>query len=259
MRREPKTGTLAGMTRRALCTGVAALGLHSRTSLAQPQPDLTVDGAFAGIIDIYQDNDPIDLDLAWRLGVRAIIHGTVYTHKGCEPDRKYEARKTEALSKGFLWGAYCMMTSEDVQAQLARLLSVEDASNETVLMALDWEPNRCGAASFELMHQAVTAFREKLGFYPMIYGSPFFSDPRIQKGDALLGRSPLWYANYSGFSAPKSPPPAATWSDYTLWQYDDEHRNNGAPYPPTVLSGADWSKFKGNLEELRKAWPFRRA
>jgi GH25 family lysozyme M1 (1,4-beta-N-acetylmuramidase) len=248
----------AAVTRRAFFASVVGLGLNVDGGLAQPRLDLTLVSPFVGIIDIYQDNQ-IDLDLAWELGVRAIIHGTLYTHNGCKPDKRYKERKREALAKGFLWGAYCMMTSEDVQTQLARFLALEDGSNENILIALDWEPNRCGAASYEQVREAVTSFRKRLGFFPMIYGSPFFSDPRIQKGDALLGRCPLWYANYSGQSAPKSRPPAATWNDYTLWQYDDEHRNNGAPYPAKVLPGADWSKFNGNLDELKTRWPFRRA
>jgi lysozyme len=246
-------------TRRVFCAGLAALSFGLRPSLAGPKPqkDMNIRGQYLGIIDVYQDNDPFDLDIAWELGVRAIIHGATYTHRGCHADNKYIARKAKALSMGFLWGAYCMMTAEDVHLQLERFLNTEDGSNQNILMALDWEPNHCGPASYDQIRQAVSAFRDRLGFYPIIYGSPYFSLHQIKEGDALLAKCPLWYANYSGNDTPKSPPPAATWKDYTLWQFDDEHRNNGAPYPATVLAGADWSKFKGSFDQLREAWPFR--
>lgn len=247
--------------RRAFCASLAALPLsplRAREDARSPD-DLIIGGQYAGIIDIYQDNDPFDFDLAWRLGVRAVIHGVIYTHRGCQVDGKYEARKDKALSMGFLWGAYCMMTSENVDAQLQRLFSVENGANENTLIALDWEQNRCGAATHDQIRQAVGKFREKTGFYPMLYGSPFFSSREIQDGDPLLAECPLWYANYSGADAPRSPPPTRTWKNYTLWQFDDEHRKNGAPYPAKVLPGADWSKFKGRFDALRKAWPFRQS
>ncbi|MDQ3917026.1 MAG: hypothetical protein M3348_00865, partial [Acidobacteriota bacterium] len=82
---------------------------------------------FQGIIDIYDENDQIDLAEAWRLGVRAIFHQT--TRGTFKKDRLYADRKKRALEMNFLWGAYHLLSAQDVGEQLDYFLSVEDGSD----------------------------------------------------------------------------------------------------------------------------------
>jgi len=207
---------------------------------------------FHGIIDIYQENK-IDFDLAWQAGVRAIIHkaseGLAHT------DKEYGARKEAALQRGFLWGAYHLSSNEDVEGQFHHFLSVEDGSNPKILLALDWEKSADeGIMSLDQVRKYVSLFNEKFpNRYPVLYGGWILRETSaVLNGDPLLAKCPLWYQRY------KSTPagiPTKTWPNYTLWQYDNEDKINGAP---TVrgLHGEDWNRFEGTEEQLRNDWPF---
>ena len=47
--------------------------------------------------------------------------------------------KQRALAKGFLWGAYHLLSGEDIDDQLDAFLTIEDGSDPRVALALDWE------------------------------------------------------------------------------------------------------------------------
>lgn len=65
----------------------------------QPR-DMQYDGAFHGIIDLYDKNTSISLTEAWRLGVRGIIH---QTSLGLfRDDSSYKDRKDHAMRMGLL-------------------------------------------------------------------------------------------------------------------------------------------------------------
>jgi lysozyme len=248
------------LNRRLFGAGAAALfvsnpvGQANARSTVAPK-DMNVDGSFVGIIDIYDKNDQIDLNEAWRLGVRAIFHET---GMGLfKRDSAYVARKAAALQKGFLWGAFHLLSSEPVEDQLDRFLDIENGQDGTTAMALDWEPSSHGTMTLENLRSMVTKFHERNRYYPMIY-----CDARVRNmaallaGDDVLGMCKLWYARYTRNSNHLGIP-QKTWRDYTLWQFDYEARKYGAPYPINVLPGADWSSFKGTEGALRTTWPFR--
>jgi lysozyme len=217
---------------------------------------------FQGIIDIYDGNTEIDLEDAWKRGVRAILHETsrgLYKKK----DRAYLERKKAALDMGFLWAGYHLVSSEDVNEQLKVFLAMEDGSDPRIGMAIDWEKTSKGIASGDQIRELVERFNTTMkprypDRYPILYGGNLIrEDEGIQKGDALLAKCPLWYAflNANPLTNKKYPFPRKTWSTYTLWQFDDEKRQHGAP-PPNVLPGADWNRFQGTEDDLRNAWPF---
>src|SRR5258708_13437695 len=214
---------------------------------------------FQGIIDSYDGNDSIDLNEAWNQGVRVILHETSCgTYK--KKDKLYKARKQQALSMGFLWAGYHLVSAEDNDAQLKVFLAMEDGSDPRVGMAIDWEETPKGTASAAQIPDFVRRFNQPMkpryaDRYPILYARHTIlgGDPAITNGDALLGKCPLWYARYTNGQLEV---PSKTWPTYTLWQFDDEKRMVGAPAPPTVLPGADWNRFDGTESELRNSWPF---
>jgi hypothetical protein len=210
---------------------------------------------FEGIIDVYDGNE-LDLSDAWNRGVRVIFHQT--TRGLYKKDQAYADRKQAAREKGFLWGAFHLLSAEDPAQQLEFFLSMEDGSDPRIALAIDWEKSKKGMMSLQQLHTFITLFNNKMKArypdrYPVLYGGNVIRDTQgIQDGDPLLAKCPLWYARYT--NGPLQIPPR-TWSDYTLWQFDDEKRKFGAP-PPSVLPGADFNRFRGTAEQLALAWPF---
>jgi lysozyme len=158
-----------------------------------------------------------------------------------------------------LWGAFHLLSAESTEGQLDRFLGLEDGSDNQTAMVLDWEPTSHGTMTYEALRSFVDKFHARTGFYPLLYCDSWirFVDG-IVRGDPLLAKCPLWYARLTNHED-RLEIPAATWSTYALWQFDDENRKYGAPYPPDVLPGADWNSFRGTEGELRRAWPFRMA
>jgi len=206
---------------------------------------------FQGIIDVYGDNS-LDLDEAWDQGVRAILHQTsagLY-----RVDTKYAARKAAALKKGFLWCGYHLLSAEDFEKQLDAFLTIENGSDPRIALALDWESTQAGTILFADLRKCVITFNKRMSWYPLLYGGWTIRETsELEAGDPVLAKCPLWYQRYK---ATPDAIPTKTWPTYTLWQFDDEKRNFGAP-PPSVLPGADWNRFAGTFEDLRKTWPFR--
>lgn len=224
----------------------------------QPR-NLHYDGGFHGIIDLYGLNKSISLTEAWHLNVRAVIHQTSLGL--IREDGHYQDRKDHATRLGFLWGAYHVVSDENVDAQLDRFLKHEPGTDASVLMAVDWEETSRGMMGIPKLHQFVEAFRERLGFYPVLYGGHHIREAaEFRHGDPVIGKCPLWYIRV-GRSVTEATLdfPRATWRDYTLWQFATEKDTPVRPYPTDVLSGADFSRFRGTEDELRAAWPFRGA
>ena len=211
--------------------------------------------SFDGIIDVYDENE-LDLQEAWHRGVRAILHQT--TRGLYKRATKYAARKKAAMDMGFLWAGYHLLSAEDPEKQLEFFLSVEDGGDPHVGLAIDWEPSKKGMMSYEQLRSFVQLFNAKMkpryaDRYPILYGGKAIRETSgIRNGDPLLAKCPLWYVRYT--HGPLEIP-AKTWINYTLWQFDDENRKWGAP-PPDVLPGADWNRFDGDLDALKRAWPF---
>jgi len=213
--------------------------------------------AFDGIVDIYEENS-FDFDDAWDHGVRAIFHqtgrGTYHT------DGLYAARKKTALKKGFLWGAYHLLSAEDNDLQLDAFFALQDPAEPGIALALDWEKPDAdhNTMSYRKLRMMAARFNARLkphdvDRYPILYsGNLFREEDGIVAGDALLAKCPVWYNRMrdTPLGLPKR-----TWPRYTLWQFDNEDRENGGP-PKNVLPGADWNRFDGSFDDLKRAWPF---
>lgn len=222
------------------------------------------------IIDIYWDND-VDLHDARDAGVLAVIHKA--TEGTSVPNNLHDAavypqRKQRAQQLGLLWGAYHLTNGDPAEDQLAHFLSVEDGSDPSILLALDWERSHDGTI-MNIVHvrEFVRLFNQRFpGRYPMIYGGWTVRENHdILQGDTLLAKCPLWYQQYSPHNGPlptNAQPlhlPKATWPTATLWQYSDEHTTQyGAPTIP-ALGGSDWNRFAGTADELAAQWPFSRS
>lgn len=222
-----------------------------------PPRDLEYDGAFHGVIDLYDKNTSISLTEAWRLGVRAIIH---QTSLGLfREDASYRDRKDHAVRRGFLWGAYHVVSDEDVDKQLDRFLSHETGNDPSILMAVDWEDTSRGLMPVPKLREFVAAFHERLGFWPVLYGGHHIREAdELRQGDPVIGNCPLWYIRINDSMTPaKLDYPHRTWSDFALWQFATEKDSKMRPYPRDVLHGADFSLHRGTEQDLRAAWPFR--
>lgn len=217
------------------------------------------DGVFDGVIDIYVDNNRVDLAEAKRLGVRAVFYRAAVGLIPKRDDRvAYHAAKAKARELGLLWGAYFVVSDEDVDAQLAHFFSIEDGTDPAVAMAIDWERTSRGTMKGAKLKTLIARFREQKNYYPILYGGATLrEDSLVVAGDALLRQCPLWYIYLLGDKHPALKLPEATWTKYTLWQFDTESREHHAPYPRDVLPGADWSRFKGSEVDLHEAWPLR--
>lgn len=212
---------------------------------------------FEGIIDVFDENS-LDLREAAQQGVGLILH---QTGQGLyKIDAAYAARKQAALAAGFLWGAYHMLSAEDTAGQLDRLLSIEDGSDPQIGLAIDWEESAQGMMSYQELQRFIGLFNSQMkpryaDRYPILYGGKVLRETGgIIAGDRLLAKCPLWYARYAAEDQPLQIP-SRTWATYTLWQFADEQRQFGGP-PADILPGADISRFRGTLDDLRAAWPF---
>jgi lysozyme len=180
-------------------------------------------------------------------------------------------------------GGYHFLTDEDIDTQLALFLSVEDVSDPTVAMAIDFEENTTGGTididGVRTMVRKFNAAMKQKGYpdrYPILYGGNKIREALDrQPRDALLAKCPLWYVCLNNIgrngsidtSRPDIPWPIQTWPNYTIWQYDNEKRRHGSPPssmlhpgedPVKVLPGADWNRYAGSLDDLKKLWPFKR-
>ena len=204
------------------------------------------------IIDIYYAND-VEPAAALQHDVVAIIH------KASEGlhfrDPRYRDRKQAAKDLGLLWGAYHLSSAEDPEGQVDFFLETVGTVEDDVLLALDWEASaHHGHATIDQTHDFIRALHDRTGRYPVLYGGRAIREACAHGRDSLLARCPLWYVRY------RSKPvglPTNTWETYTLWQYSNGDPNVDELAAPTYeLRGADWNRYDGSLEQLRKSWPF---
>jgi lysozyme len=206
----------------------------------------------ATIIDIYYAND-VEPAAAQQHDVVAIIHKASEALHFRDP--RYQGRKQAAKDLGLLWGAYHLSSAEDPEAQVDFFLDTVGEVEHDVLLALDWEASKNhGQASKDQTHDFISAFHDRTGRYPVLYGGHTIRDACAHGRDSILARCPLWYVRYR--STPKDLP-TNTWQNYTLWQYSNGNPNvDELPAPTYELRGADWNRYNGSLEQLRESWPF---
>ena len=202
------------------------------------------------IIDVNHDNS-IDFTRLQEAGIVAIIHKA--TEGETFKDSKYKTRKEQALELGFLFGAYHFSSGRDPISQASNFLSVEDAEDPNILIALDWEDSTSGAnMTLAQAKQFVLEIKERTGRFPLLYGGHMIRENVTKKDKILFENCPLWFTRFreTPIGIPKD-----TWPTFTLHQYTD---GDIGPEPRKTpgASGADRNRFDGTVKELREAWPF---
>lgn len=202
------------------------------------------------IIDIYHGND-VNWDELVSGGCVAVIHKC--TEGASYHDPLYWSRRTEALNRGLLWGAYHFSSAEDVETQVNNFLVFCNPSPKE-LIALDWEPSSNGGKDMNLnqVHTFCSLVRAKLGRWPLLYGGHLIREGIGTNPDPILSQCPLWYARYA--TTPKGIP-HQVWPTYTLWQYTDGD-SGIEPHDTPGCDGADRNIFDGSIDDLKIKWPF---
>lgn len=201
------------------------------------------------IIDVHHQS-PIDPLVAKNAGVVAIIHKA--TEGGDFRDKSYHSQKKKAKELGLLWGSFHFSNSTNPLKQVENYLQFAKPVDDEVI-CLDFEHNKGNEMSLEQAEIFINEIFARVGRYPMLYGGAWLREQVRTKPNEILSKCPLWYRRYA--STPRELP-TKIWDDYTLWQYTDGV--SGAE--PRSVNGVtcDRNRFKGSVDDLKKAWPFTR-
>jgi lysozyme len=198
------------------------------------------------VFDISHHNGRVDLTDSRNAGFLGIIHKASQGWQYSDP--MYETNRSNALSNGFLWGAYHFGTGADGVAQADFFLSTANPGNDT-LMVLDFEANPAGSSMDILEAQAfVTHVQQQTGRWPGLYAGQYLKELLKGVPDPVLCNCWLWLAQYA--ATPVLPP---GWNAWTLWQYTD---GAAGPSPHEVpgVGPCDRDYFNGAAEELNAFW-----
>lgn len=168
------------------------------------------------VIDAYEGNS-IDWDkMSTDKRVKAVIHRSSI---GLRLDTKYQERRLEAKSRGYLWGAYHFGKSGNVTAQADLLISLVSDGELAVLDLEDFSKSGYMNASEAI--EFIKYYYSKTGEIPVIYANHNVTKQLTAKypDHELLKRSKLWYAR---FKSSVSDFPSGLWSGYYLWQFSSE-------------------------------------
>ena len=172
-------------------------------------------------------------------------------------DTQYRSRRSIALSRGYLWGAYHLGTRGNTIAQADFFLSLVGGDPNT-LMVLDLEDTNAG--NFMSIDEAVVFMNyvyEKTGKIPMVYANHSTTQLLNQrvKTNPLFLQSKLWYAR---FKSNISDFPVGVWSNYFLWQFSSEincSSTGSCLYNvPGTKYDMDVNVFNGTARELEDYW-----
>ncbi|MEO1049300.1 MAG: GH25 family lysozyme [Bacteroidota bacterium] len=200
------------------------------------------------VVDISHHQASADFQAVKGDGILGVIskatQGTTYT------DPTYAERRVEAKAQGLLWGAYHFGTGQDVDAQVSHFLATAAPDDQTLLV-LDWENNPVtsqGTMPLEQARAFLSAVKEQLGQFPVLYCGILAKEQIPPAGDEILNQCPLWIAQYTqNVSLPHG------WSSYTMWQYTDGTHGN-SPHSVNGIGNCDRDVFAGSVEDLHSMW-----
>jgi lysozyme len=264
-------GGLTGLTVPALagCGGrqaTAPVSSYAASEATRP----SVPGLDA-VIDISHNVTVSDFGAVRSSNIHAVIHKA--TEGGDWVDRSYARNRSEAESKGLLWGAYHFGTRQYSGAEQAQHFLAVARPGPSTLLALDLEPNEGNPANSMRLAQAeafVQTIQQRTGRLPLVYTHPKWAngtqygrrrtalDQPVTPG-SILARCDLWLADYR--ERPELP---YAWADkgWKLWQYvadeDPSHAAYGTvPRAVPGVSHCDRNLFAGNESELYRFWNVR--
>ncbi len=206
------------------------------------------------IIDAYQGNsidwDQMDSDP----NVAAVIHRSSI---GQRVDTKYVSRKNEALSRGYLWGAYHLGYKGNTIAQANLFLDLINNEKDT-LMILDLEDTSNG--TFMTINEAIVFMEyvyDKTGRIPVVYANHSTTIKLNQTVAAhpLFQQAKLWYAR---FKSRVTDFPFGIWNNYFMWQFSSEINCNSTGSclynVPGTRYDMDVNTFYGTRGDLQARW-----
>lgn len=201
------------------------------------------------IIDVYH-GDTVDIPLLTNNGVQGVMMKATQGVNYIDPT--FKDRMATARANGLLVGSYHFGTGEDPIVQAHHWLETAKPQAGDVL-EFDWEDNPNGASmTYEQACAFVREVFQKIGRFPLLYGSNYLSEKIPSSGDSILFSCPLSLASYT--AKPKIP---RGWKNYTLWQFTGDGQG---PFSPHTFPGAanplDVCQFDGTIAELRAGWPF---
>jgi len=228
-----------------------------------PEPTETINESFSSpwnksentiIIDAYQGNsidwDQMDSDP----NVSAVIHRSSI---GQRVDTKYVSRKNEALSRGYLWGAYHLGYRGNTIAQADLFLDLINNEKDT-LMILDLEDTSNG--TFMTINEAIVFMEyvyDKTGRIPVVYANHSTTIKLNQTVAAhpLFQQAKLWYAR---FKSKVTDFPFGIWNNYFMWQFSSEINCNSTGSclynVPGTRYDMDVNIFYGTRGDLQTRW-----
>ncbi len=206
------------------------------------------------VIDAYEGNS-IDWEkMATDSKVAAVVHRVSI---GSKLDRAYEGRKTEALKRGYLWGAYHLGMKGNTIAQADLFLS-KVANDSKTLMVLDLEDTSNG--TFMTINESIVFMEhvyEKTGRIPVVYANQATVKAlnKKVKDHPVLQQSKLWYAR---FTSKVTDFPKGIWNGYFLWQFSSElncSTTGSCLYNvPGTKADMDVNVFFGSSSDLASQW-----
>jgi len=193
--------------------------------------------------DLSNWQGPVD----WRQEKRNVVAAYVKVSEGLtfvDPTGARRIRNATYAGIRAVGGYhFCTPGVGSGEQQADRLLSLAPVRPGRLRPALDLETNPNGLTPGQLAAWAlgaVTRIRERLGCWPVIYGSPAFLEPFCVIHPEVFGRCPLWVANY-GVDRPRVPAP---WTSWAAWQWTPGYRD------PAIRSGAVDDSYVADLPAL---------
>ncbi len=206
------------------------------------------------IIDAYQGNSIDWNQMSADTNMAAVIHRSSI---GLRVDTKYESRKAEALSRGYLWGAYHLGHKGNTIEQAELFLDLINGEQDT-LMILDLEDTSNG--TFMTINEAIVFMEyvyNKTGRIPVVYAN----HSTTQKLNSTVAAHPLfqqaklWYAR---FKSNVTDFPFGIWNNYFMWQFSSEincSSTGSCLYNvPGTKYDMDVNVFYGSRAELESRW-----
>ncbi len=233
------------------CSALQTAGGPAATDPVAPVgPGASIVSPTVRVVDIYHGDMVASFSDARQSGLVGVIHKATTGASG--RDDSYRARRTSALDKGLLWGAYHWGTAAPVAQQVSNFLDWAQPDDET-LMALDYEPTNGNQMKLEMAREFLTRIIEATGRRAVIYGGQLLKSDLGQIRDPFFGSHRLWLAQYG-----RVPRVQASWDNYWLWQYTDGESGPSPRSVPGIPGNSkgrlDCDHFAGTEEELRAQW-----
>jgi GH25 family lysozyme M1 (1,4-beta-N-acetylmuramidase) len=237
----------------------------------------------SAILDLSSHNTiPIDSTLRKRFGIHLVIHRATLERDIGTPndiDAAFPDRFQQVARAGLRLGAYHWATPTDNgDRQADDFLRVVKAAcdqlpkaRRRVVLALDWEPHGNDRDHYMRAPEVGRFLRRAMartGRDVLVYAyENFIHEQRAEIMAApglwqLLGRNPLWIANYkvntdhlgNALRGGMIPPRLAgtPWSSWSLWQYTSGDNGPIADFPSGKIGGelVDRSVFRGDRRDL---------